>query len=128
MSKLRVGILFGGRSGEHEVSLLSAVSRVLQRKGFTVIQASNGSSALDTIRAYEDGIDAMLLDVTLPGASSREVFEEAKRLRPSMVVILTSAYSREHATAGFDGCTVEYFIRKPFGYGRRVSHAETTEC
>ena len=26
MSKLRVGILFGGRSGEHEVSLLSAAS------------------------------------------------------------------------------------------------------
>jgi PAS domain S-box-containing protein len=100
---------------EDEVSLLSAVSRVLQRKGFTVIQASNGSSALDTIRDYEDGIDAVLLDVTLPGASSREVFEEAKRLRPGMVVILTSAYSREHATAGFDGCTVEYFIRKPFG-------------
>src|ERR1700690_3371852 len=29
MKKLRVGILFGGRSGEHEVSLLSAAS-VLQ--------------------------------------------------------------------------------------------------
>ena len=26
MEKLRVGILFGGRSGEHEVSLLSAAS------------------------------------------------------------------------------------------------------
>src|ERR1035441_3071539 len=26
MAKLRVGILFGGRSGEHEVSLLSAAS------------------------------------------------------------------------------------------------------
>ena len=26
MEKLRVGVLFGGRSGEHEVSLLSAAS------------------------------------------------------------------------------------------------------
>ena len=26
MKKVRVGILFGGRSGEHEVSLLSAAS------------------------------------------------------------------------------------------------------
>ena len=26
MKKLRVGVLFGGRSGEHEVSLLSAAS------------------------------------------------------------------------------------------------------
>lgn len=100
---------------EDEVSLLSAVSKVLQRRGFSVIQASNGSSALDAIRDYDDQIGAMLLDVTLPGASSREVFEEAKRLRPGMAVILTSAYGREHATASFDGCAVEYFIRKPFG-------------
>jgi PAS domain S-box-containing protein len=99
---------------EDEISLLSALSKVLQRKGFSVVQASDGSSALDRIRNYEDQIDAMLLDVTLPGASSREVFEEAERLRPGMVVILTSAYSREHATSSFDGCTVEYFIRKPF--------------
>ena len=28
MKKLRVGVLFGGRSGEHEVSLLSAASVV----------------------------------------------------------------------------------------------------
>jgi D-alanine-D-alanine ligase len=37
--KLRVGILFGGRSGEHEVSLLSAASilRAIDRKGFDVV-------------------------------------------------------------------------------------------
>jgi PAS domain S-box-containing protein len=99
---------------EDEVSLMSAVSKVLQRKGFSVIQASDGSAALEAIRG-EDPIDAMLLDVTLPGASSREVFEEAKRLRPGMVAILMSAYSRERATASFAGFTVEYFIRKPFG-------------
>jgi PAS domain S-box-containing protein len=100
---------------EDEVSLLSAVSKVLQRKGFSVIQASDGCSALEAIRGYEDRISAMLLDVTLPGASSREVFEEAKRLRPGMAAILMSAYSRERATASFAGFTVEYFIRKPFG-------------
>lgn len=100
---------------EDEVSLLSAVSKVLQRKGFSVIQASDGSSALEVIRGNEDQINAMLLDVTLPGASSREVFEEAKRLRPGMVAILMSAYSRERAIASFAGFTVDYFIRKPFG-------------
>ncbi len=39
MAKLRVGILFGGRSGEHEVSLLSAASVVnaIDRKKYEVI-------------------------------------------------------------------------------------------
>jgi D-alanine-D-alanine ligase len=37
--KLRVGLLFGGRSGEHEVSLLSAASilKAIDRKAFDVI-------------------------------------------------------------------------------------------
>ena len=37
--KLRVGILFGGRSGEHEVSLLSAASvlKSIDREKFDVV-------------------------------------------------------------------------------------------
>src|ERR1700742_613489 len=37
--KIRVGILFGGRSGEHEVSLLSAASilKAIDRKKFEVV-------------------------------------------------------------------------------------------
>src|SRR5690348_7969141 len=39
MKKLRVGILFGGRSGEHEVSLLSAASvfNAIDKNKFEVI-------------------------------------------------------------------------------------------
>ena len=39
MKKLRVGILFGGRSGEHEVSLLSAASvlKAIDREKFEVV-------------------------------------------------------------------------------------------
>jgi D-alanine-D-alanine ligase len=37
--KLRVGVLFGGRSGEHEVSLLSAASvlKAIDRKVYEVV-------------------------------------------------------------------------------------------
>src|ERR1700722_6508529 len=37
--KLRIGILFGGRSGEHEVSLLSAASilKAIDRKKYDVV-------------------------------------------------------------------------------------------
>jgi D-alanine-D-alanine ligase len=39
MSKLRVGVLFGGRSGEHEVSLLSAASviKAIDKKKYEVV-------------------------------------------------------------------------------------------
>ena len=39
MPKLRVGVIFGGRSGEHEVSLASAASVIaaLEQRGHTVV-------------------------------------------------------------------------------------------
>ncbi len=38
--KIKVGVVFGGRSGEHEVSLVSATSiiKALDRKKYQVIQ------------------------------------------------------------------------------------------
>ncbi len=44
MKKLRIGILFGGRSGEHEVSLLSAASilKAIDRKKYDVVPIGIG--------------------------------------------------------------------------------------
>ena len=99
---------------EDESALRLAVSKMLRKSGFRVIEAVDGSSALELVRTHEDEIDLMLLDVTLPGVSSREVFEEARFRRPKLKVILTSAYSRETVDASFAGLPVERFIRKPF--------------
>ncbi len=68
---------------------------------------------MDLIRTHAGDIDAVLLDVTLPGVASRDVFKEAIRLRPEVKVILTSAYGREVVNASFPGVHVERFIRKP---------------
>ena len=38
-----------------------------------MIEAPDGSVALDLMRTHGDQIDVILLDVTLPGISSREV-------------------------------------------------------
>jgi len=93
--------------------LLAAVAKMLRQSEFSVMEAQDGSSALERIRAA-DPIDAMLLDVTLPGVSSREVFEEAGRRRPKPVTILTSAYAEQVVKDSFAGLTVEHFLRKPF--------------
>ncbi len=110
---------------EDEDVLRIAVSKALRKRGYSVIEADDGSAAMNLIRAHQDGIDLLLLDVTIPGISSREVFEHAKRVRPELRVILTSAYSRETVDASFAGLPVERFIRKPFRLGDLVSTLET---
>jgi two-component system cell cycle sensor histidine kinase/response regulator CckA len=101
---------------EDEALLRQAVSKMLRKVGFDVIEAGDGSAAMDVIRAAtpKNDIDVLLLDVTLPGASSREVYEEAKRLRPGLAVIVTSAKSEEVAAAWLS-TKIARFLRKPFG-------------
>jgi CheY-like chemotaxis protein len=106
---------------EDEDVLRRAVSKMLHNKGFRVIEASDGSSALELIRSHNDDINVMLLDMTLPGVPSREVFEGARHIRPKLKVILTSAYSRETVDSSFAGLPVERFIRKPFRFADLMS-------
>jgi two-component system, cell cycle sensor histidine kinase and response regulator CckA len=99
---------------EDEEMLRLAVSRLLRDHGFGVIEAGDGSSALEQVRGHRDEIDVMLLDVTLPGVSSREVLDGARQVCPNLRVILTSAFSRSNVDASFAGARIERFIRKPF--------------
>ena len=84
------------------------------------MEATNGTDAIDLLCSQEKDIDVVLLDLTLPGASSREVFMRAKAMRPDLKVILTSAYGKETVDASFAGLQFADFIRKPFQLGELV--------
>ena len=104
---------------EDESLLRQGVSKMLRKNGLSVLEASDGSTALEVIRAQKDDIDVLFMDITIPGASSREVYEEAKRLRPDLPVIVTSAKSEAIAAASL-GTGIERFLRKPFSLGDMV--------
>ena len=99
---------------EDEEVLRLSVSKMLRKKGFSVVEAGDGYTALDLFRARKDSIDLILLDMTIPGASSREVILEAARIRPEIKIILTSAYSRSMAIPAVDAPQIKGFVRKPF--------------
>ena len=99
---------------EDEEILRLAISQALRNRGLCVIEASDGSVAMDLLCSHMDDLDVILLDATLPGTPSREILEEAKRTRPDLKVIVTSAYGKDTVEASFRGLRVEHFIRKPF--------------
>jgi len=108
---------------EDEPMFRRAISTMLRMKGFSVLEASDGSVALDAIRAQKEHIDAVLLDINLPGVASREVYNEITRLRPAITVIVTSAYSKEMAATSLD-TKVERFLRKPFSIHELIEMIE----
>jgi len=100
---------------EDEETLRLSVSKILRRNGFSVIETGDGSSAIEHLRAAKTSdIHVVLLDLTLPGASSLEVIEEARRARAGIKIVLMSAYSLEMAPLLVSAPELSGFIRKPF--------------
>jgi PAS domain S-box-containing protein len=99
---------------EDEEVLRHAVAKALGKHGFAVFEAADGSFAIDFLRANGGEIDAILLDMTIPGASSLEVIAEAVKVRPDIRVVLASAYSQEMFFSATSVPQIKRFIRKPF--------------
>jgi two-component system, cell cycle sensor histidine kinase and response regulator CckA len=99
---------------EDEEALRFAVAKMLRRRGISVFDSGDGRTGVDLFRAHAEEIDVVLLDVTLPGLSGREVLDELKKIQPTVKVILTSAYGRERALGAFDQEPAQSYIRKPY--------------
>jgi two-component system cell cycle sensor histidine kinase/response regulator CckA len=99
---------------EDEEPLRLAIAKMLRKWGLETFEAASGSAAIDLLRTKAAEIDLMLLDLTIPGASSQEVLAEAAVAQPKVKVVLTSAYSEDVAKGISGGPLVYGFIRKPF--------------
>ena len=95
-------------------TLRQAVATMLRRNGFSVLDAGDGSAGVDLFRAHASDIDVVLLDVTLPGMSSREVLTQLRELQPDVKVIVATAHGRDHALAALGGEQSSSYIRKPY--------------
>lgn len=94
--------------------LRQAVAKVLRKRGFQVLEASDEPTALNLIRSSPGPIDALVLDVMLDGKPSREIFKAAETLHPEAKVIISSSHPREVAFSFFRGLRINHYIQKPF--------------
>src|SRR6266404_1405369 len=85
MTPRRVGVIFGGRSGEHEVSLASAASVIaaLQRQGHTVVPigiARDGRWVVggDPMRALSDEARGALISGDATGGVKKALADRAE--------------------------------------------------
>ena len=101
---------------EDEDALRDAVSRMLRKRGLTVIEAVDGRAAVELFRDRASEIDVVLLDMTLPGMSGREVFDAMQEIRPGVKVVITTAYSQESALTSLGGQRASAFIQKPYQF------------
>ncbi len=98
---------------ENEV-LCSVVSIALRTQGFRVFKAHDGPSGVDLFQLHEAAIDVIVMDLTLPRLSGREVLRQLQQLRPSVKVILTTSFSKDSAGRALGGLHPWRFLQKPY--------------
>src|SRR5438552_6113255 len=77
-----------------DVAAVRAVAReMLERHGYTVLEAPDGETALRLAGQHPGVIRLLLADVVLPDVSGRQLADQLLELRPDMKVLFTSGYT-----------------------------------
>jgi len=106
---------------DDEEGVRDLAKRMLESAGLTVLIAGDGQDAVEVLREHMDEIAVVLLDMTMPEMSGEEAFEELRRLRPDLPVLLCSGYAEEDATSHFAGKGLAGFIHKPFELDQMIA-------
>jgi two-component system cell cycle sensor histidine kinase/response regulator CckA len=91
--------------------VLELVVGVLTNAKYEVLQARNGSEALEVAAKHPGKIDLLLSDVQMPGLTGPKLGEELKKRRPSIHVMFMGSFT------GGNMLVLNYgwsFIEKPF--------------
>jgi len=75
---------------DDEAAGLLVRTRILELSGYKVLAAQNGREGLELFARQQ--IDAVLLDYYMPDMSGESVAAEMRRLKPSVPIVLLSAY------------------------------------
>jgi len=103
-----------GLGGRDEAPVRSVARQVLERHGYTVLEAPSAEAALDLVTRYTGAIHLLLTDVVMPGLNGRELANRLAGLRPDARVIFMSGYTDDAVTRHGVLEPGSAYVQKPF--------------
>src|SRR6266704_1823348 len=99
---------------EDEAPVRNVARQVLERHGYTVLEAPSAEAALDMATRYSGTIHLLLTDVVMPGLNGRELANRLAALRPDARVIFMSGYTDDAVTRHGVLEPGSAYVQKPF--------------
>jgi signal transduction histidine kinase/CheY-like chemotaxis protein len=99
---------------DDDAGVRSAMRRILERFGFSVMEAEDGRRGADLFAVHAGDIALVILDMTMPKMNGEETFRAIRCLRADVPVILTSGYSEIEMAGRFSALRFAGFLEKPF--------------
>ncbi len=85
--------------------------RVLESKGYRVIDAEDGQVALDIVS--RESIDVLVTDIVMPGMNGVELHQAVRESLPDLPVVFTSGYNDHGALEAAIAARNAVFLQKP---------------
>ncbi len=99
---------------EDEDALRHIARRVLEKHGYTVLEANGGPMAAEIVARHSGPIDLLLTDVVMPQISGREVANAQRAARPTLKVLFMSGYTDDAIVRHGVREATDHFLQKPF--------------
>ncbi len=97
---------------EEAVRLFGA--RALRNKGYTVLEADSGDSALELLASCEERIDMLVTDVVMPRMDGPTLMGHVRRSNPDIQVVFISGYAEDIFRDELENDETINFLAKPF--------------
>jgi CheY-like chemotaxis protein len=95
---------------DDEVMVRALARGVLERKGYRVVEASDGVEAVDAYRREAGKVALVVMDASMPNMSGRQAFVAIRKLDPAARVLFTSG----HQAADVTPAAAAGFLHKPY--------------
>ena len=99
-------------------------ARALRNKGYRVLEADSGESALDVINGSDEAIDLIISDVVMPGMDGHTFVRLVRQEIPDVKVILVSGYAEDAVAGDIQRDPTIHFMPKPFSLAELAGKAK----
>jgi PAS domain S-box-containing protein len=98
---------------DDEESIRKFSERILRENGYRVILADDGEKGVRTFAGSPNEIDLVILDLTMPRMTGHAVFEEIRKMRPDVPVLLSTGQTEQEIDEGMFSRT-SGLLSKPY--------------
>ena len=108
---------------DDEAPLRTLLSDAFTSKGYRVATAATGLEAIEVISDPRQPVDAVLLDLNMPGSNGVDVLKVIRACRPEVRVLVISGHITPEVRSEFQQLDQRVFVQKPYrldDIGRRL--------
>ena len=87
--------------------------QMLQKLGYTVLEARDGQEAIEVYENNQDRVDLVILDMKMPN-NGGVTFDQLRKINSDLKIILTSGYTEDYCIHKLKKQGCDGFLKKPF--------------